>query len=196
MRDWSDGANPLFEGKQQKEYLMSYLMGLSGSLRVASTNTKLLHAAAEVYGGEFTLGDLRLPLYDGDLEEAEGVPASVQTLADQIKGAEAVIIATPEYNKSISGVLKNALDWVSRTQGAPWTDKPVAIMSATAGRAGGERAQFALRLCMMPFRTKLVQGPEVLVAASHEAFNEDGSLKGEIYPKMVNDLMGNLKALI
>lgn len=174
---------------------MSYLLGLSGSLRAASTNTKLMRAAAASYGGAFKEGNLRLPLYDGDLEEAEGIPADVQTLADQIAGAKAVIISTPEYNKSISGVLKNALDWVSRTEGAPWSGKPVAIMSAAAGRAGGERTQFALRLCMMPFRPHILQGPEVLLAASHEQFNDDGTLSGEFYQKLVDDLMGELRAI-
>lgn len=82
-------------------------------------------------------------------------------LVDQIAAADAVVISTPEYNKSISGVLKNALDWVSRTSGKPWAGKPVAIMSAAAGRAGGERAQFALRLCMVPFRADLVAGQEL-----------------------------------
>ena len=174
---------------------MSYLLGISGSLRSASTNTKLIRAAAAAYGGAFQEGDLRLPLYDGDLEEAEGIPASVQALADQIKGAEAVVISTPEYNKSISGVLKNALDWVSRTKGGPWADKPVAIMSAAAGRAGGERTQFALRLCMMPFRTRIIQGPEVLIANSGQAFNDDGSLANERDAKNLQDLIDTLKAM-
>lgn len=174
---------------------MSYLLALSGSLRKASTNTMLACAAAASYGGDVQWGDLRLPLYDGDLEEAEGIPASVQTLADQIAGAKAVIISTPEYNKSISGVLKNALDWVSRTKGGPWSGKPLAIMSATAGRAGGERTQFALRLCMMPFRPHILQGPEMLLASSSEQFNEDGTLKSEFYQKTLDDLMGELRKI-
>jgi len=173
---------------------MSYLLGLSGSLRRDATNTKLIRAAAASFGGDFQEGNLRLPLYDGDLEAESGIPADVQTLSDQIAGAQAVVISTPEYNKSISGVLKNALDWVSRTEGAPWSGKPVAIMSATAGRAGGERAQFALRLCMMPFRPKILQGPEVLVAASFEAFDDEGRLNGEQYQKMLDELMAQLKA--
>lgn len=173
---------------------MAYLLGLSGSLRRDATNTKLIRAAAAAYGGDFEEGNLRLPLYDGDLEEAHGVPAEVQKLADQIAGAEAVIISTPEYNKGISGVLKNALDWVSRSKGAPWKDKPVAIMSAAAGRAGGERAQFDLRLCMVPFRTKIMQGPEVLIAASGDAFDESGALKDDFASKLLDELMANLKA--
>lgn len=174
---------------------MSYLLGLSGSLRAASTNTKLMRAAAATYGGDFQEGNLRLPLYDGDLEEADGIPADVLALSQQIKGASAVIIATPEYNKSIPGVLKNALDWVSRTEGGPWTDKPLALMSATAGRAGGERAQFALRLCMMPFRPRILQGPEMLLADSSKQFAEDGSLKDPHYVKSLNHLMDSLRAI-
>lgn len=173
---------------------MTTLLGISGSLRKASTNTKLIRAAARIYApGTFTEADLNLPLYNGDLEEAEGMPLGVMALAKQIETADAVIISTPEYNKSIPGVLKNALDWVSRTEGNPWAGKPVAIMSATAGRAGGERAQFALRLCMMPFRPLILQGPEVLVAASFKAFDDNGDL-GEDYTKFLTELMNDLKA--
>lgn len=152
------------------------LLGLSGALRRASTNTALLREAARHYGGPFMLGDLHLPLYDGDLEVAQGIPPQVQALADAIAGAEAVVISSPEYNQSISGVMKNALDWVSRTKGAPWADKPVALMSAAAGRAGGARGSYALRLAMTPFRPRLLSGPEVLLAASGTAFDAAGRL--------------------
>ena len=102
----------------------------------------------------FTQANLDLPLYDGDAETAGGIPADVQLLADHITAADAVIISTPEYNSALSGVLKNALDWISRVQGNPWRDKPVAIMSAAAGRAGGARALSSLRLCLAPFSTQ------------------------------------------
>lgn len=175
---------------------MTKLLGISGALRAASTNTQLVHNAARIFNADsFVLADLNLPLYDGDLE-AKGIPTSVQTLSDQIKEADAVIISTPEYNKSISGVLKNALDWVSRTEGSPWADKPVAIMSSAAGRAGGERAQFALRLCMMPFGTRLLQGPEVLIGSNFEAFDEQGHLTGERSIKTLTTLMEKLRAEI
>ncbi len=172
---------------------MAYLLGISGSLRKEATNTKLIRAAAAAYGGDYVEGDLRVPLYDGDLETAEGVPEAVQLLADQIAGAEAVIISSPEYNKRISGVLKNALDWVSRTNSNPWKNKPLAIMSATAGRAGGERAQFDLRLCMVPFRAQIIQGPELLLADSSNQFDDDGGLVSPIYAAKVQDLMTALK---
>lgn len=171
------------------------LLGISGSLRRDSFNRKLIREAARLGGATaFTEADLQLPLYDGDLEAESGIPAAVQTLSDQIAAAEAVVISTPEYNKGISGVMKNALDWVSRTDGNPWAGKPVAIMSATAGRAGGERSQFSLRLCMVPFRPRILQGPEVLVGGASNEFDEDGRLTGESYVKFVTDLMEALKA--
>jgi chromate reductase len=176
---------------------MTKLLGISGALRKASTNTLLVHNAAALFGAdEFTLADIDLPLYNGDVEEAEGVPAKVQTLADQIAAADAVIISTPEYNKAISGSLKNALDWVSRTKGAPWGGKPVAIMSAAAGRAGGERAQFSLRLAMMAFRPDILQGPEVLVANSSNEFDANGKLTNDRYVTVLSELMDALKARI
>lgn len=176
---------------------MTTLLGISGALRKASTNTMLIRNAADIFGADsFVEADLNLPLYNGDLEEASGIPASVQTLSDQIKAADAIVISTPEYNKAIPGVLKNALDWVSRTEGAPWSNKPLAIMSATAGRAGGERSQFSLRLAMMPFRPRILQGPEVLVAASFKEFDESGKLTNENYIKPLTELMDELRALI
>ncbi|TGD67700.1 NAD(P)H-dependent oxidoreductase [Tabrizicola sp. WMC-M-20] len=169
------------------------LLGLCGSLRAASTNRLLMLEAVRAFGEcSFTEGTLRLPLYDGDLEAA-GMPPEVLTLADQIASADAVIIATPEYNKNLSGVLKNALDWVSRTKGAPWRDKPVAILSAAAGRAGGERSQFSLRHCLVPFRPRLLPGPEVFIANSGEAFDEKGHLKDERARKGLTELMQLLR---
>lgn len=170
------------------------LLTISGALRAGSTNRLLLAEAVRLFGPAAHVdADLRLPLYDGDLE-AEGIPAEVQRLADQIAAADAVVIATPEYNKALSGVLKNALDWVSRTKGNPWRDKPVAIVSAAAGRAGGERAQFSLRLCLTPFRPRLLPGPEVMVADSGSAFGEDGHLKDARTIRGLQELMTLLRA--
>lgn len=171
------------------------LLGLSGSLRKDATNRKLLREAARLYGAEtYVEANLQLPLYDGDLEDAEGIPTDVQTLADQIAAADAVIISTPEYNKGPSGVLKNALDWVSRTGANPWLDKPVAVMSAAAGRAGGERAQMVLRGFLVAFQPRILQGPEVHLANSSNEFDEGGQLTGELYVKTLQSLMDKLKA--
>ncbi len=175
---------------------MTQLLGICGALRAQSTNRKLMHEAARLFGPDrFVEADLRLPLYDGDLEERDGVPAEVQRLADRIAAADAVIIATPEYNKAPPGVLKNALDWLSRTKGAPLSGKPTAIMSAAAGRAGGERTQSALRLFLVPFRPRLLMGPEVMIAASGTAFDEAGRLIDERATGLLQTLMNDLRAL-
>ena len=169
------------------------LLGISGSLRRESYNRKLVHEAARLFApDDFIEGNLRLPLYDEDLE-AQGIPAEVQTLADQITAADAVVISGPEYNKSISGVLKNTLDWVSRVEGNPWHNKPVAILSATAGMAGGPRAQFALRHCMVSFRPHLLMGPEVTIGNASDAFGEDGRLTNETSIKFLQELMDELR---
>jgi chromate reductase len=174
---------------------MLTLLGIPGALRAASSNRLLLAEARLAFGAARQLeADLRLPLYDGDLEDREGIPPAVQTLADQIAAADAVVIASPEYNKSFPGVLKNALDWVSRTRGAPFRDKPVAVISAADGRGGGDRAQFALRLALTPFRPRLLTGPEVLVADASHAFTPEGRLIDPRYHKALTELMQSLRA--
>lgn len=172
------------------------ILTISGALRQASTNRVLLTEACRLFGPATRIdADLNLPLYDADLE-ANGIPHAVLTLADQIAQADAVIISTPEYNKALSGVLKNALDWVSRAKSAPWRDKPVAILSAAAGRAGGERAQFSLRLCLMPFCANVLPGPEVMVANSGNAFDGAGQLTDPITIKGLQELMDGLRAVV
>lgn len=174
---------------------MLTLLGIPGALRQGSTN-RLLLAEARLAFGEATQteANLRLPLYDGDLEDAHGIPPEVQTLADQIAAADAIVISTPEYNKAPPGVLKNALDWVSRTKGSPFRDKPVAVISAADGRGGGDRSQFALRLMLTPFRPRLLTGPEVMVAEASQAFAPDGKLIDPRYQKALAELMQALRA--
>ena len=169
---------------------MHRLLGISGSLRRDATNRKLVREAARLYGqSEFTEADLRLPLYDGDIEKERGVPEDVQLLADQIAASDAVLISGPEYNKSISGVLKNALDWVSRVKGNPWNDKPVAVMSAAAGRGGGEVGQYAMRQALQAFRPRIVTGASVMVAAAHSEFDERDRLTTKSYIESLTNLM-------
>ena len=175
---------------------MHSILGISGSLRAGSLNTRLVHEAIRVYGPAQTkLADLRLPLYDGDAEDAQGIPENVTRLHAEIAAADAIILSTPEYNKGPSGVLKNALDWVSRVKGpSPWRGKPLAIMSATAGRAGGERAQSILRLFMVPFRPRILQGPEMLLAGAEKEFDAEGRLTSEVYSRTLAELMEALRA--
>ena len=169
------------------------LLGIAGALRQGSYNRKLMREAARLFDpAEFTEADIALPLYDGDVEANEGIPPEVQRLADQIAAADAVVISTPEYNGALSGVLKNALDWVSRTKENPWLDKPVAIMSAAAGRAGGTKSQASLRLCLTPFRPWLLTGPGVAVAGAADQFDENGRL-AESYRCTLSELMDGLR---
>ncbi|OUS07640.1 NADPH-dependent FMN reductase [Rhodobacterales bacterium 52_120_T64] len=176
---------------------MTSLLGISGSLRKESRNTALLHEAARLFAPDaFTMADIRFPLYDGDVEDSDGIPQIVDVLREQIIKADAVIISTPEYNGNISGVLKNALDWLSRGKPKPWEGKPVAIMSAAAGRSGGARTQFSLRNCMTPFNPRILQGPEVMIAAAGSAFGDNGQLINEFSIKSLTRLMDALRSEI
>lgn len=171
------------------------LLTISGSLRKGSFNRMLLKEAAKAFGeAEVTDADLNLPLYDGDLEAAEGIPPSVQTLADQIKAADAIVISSPEYNKGIPGVLKNALDWVSRVEGAVLKDKPTVVVSAAAGRTGGETAQFMVLHCLTQLQVRLLPGPAVLVAGAMNEFDDNGALQNDLYIKTLTTRMQALRA--
>ena len=172
------------------------LLGISGSLRQASYNTMLVREAIRVFAPkEHQMADLNLPLFNEDLE-AEGQPESVAKLCAQIEWADALVISTPEYNKAPSGVLKNALDWVSRPRPAPMVGKPVAMLSATAGAAGGERAKSALYLMLVPFMVRAVYQPEVHVGSNMNAFEESGQLKEGRAADALAKLMDALKAEI
>ena len=175
---------------------MTKLLGISGSLRKDSYNTKLVHAAAAAFGpDDFQLADLNIPLFNEDVE-AEGQPAAVAEICEQILWADAIVISSPEYNKGPSGVIKNMLDWVSRPRPAPMAGKPVAVVSATAGIAGGERAKSAMYLFLVPFKVKLVFQPEVNVGNASNQFNEDGSLVEGRPRDSLDALMAALKAEI
>ncbi|MCI2395794.1 NAD(P)H-dependent oxidoreductase [Aliiroseovarius sediminis] len=170
------------------------LLGMSGALRKDATNRFLIRNAARLYGdAEFAEADLHLPLYNADDEAEQGIPDPVARLVDQIAAADAVVISTPEYNKMLSGVLKNALDWVSRVKPQPWVGKPVAVMSAAGGRAGGDRAQTSLLSAMTPFQPRLVVGPEVAIAASGQEFDENGHLTSPRYEAALAALMEKLR---
>lgn len=168
------------------------LLGLPGALRKTSANRKLLHEAARLSGATYTEADLHLPLYDNDDEDTNGLPEAVQTLVRQIARADAVAISTPEYNSGVSGVLKNALDWISRSKDKPWADKPVILTSAAAGRTGGARALTMLRSCMVPFRAHVIAGPEVALADCNNQFDANGRITPR-YEKSLQELVDALK---
>lgn len=155
-----------------------HVLGISGSLRAASYNTGLLRAAAEVLPAATTLEifDLApIPLYNGDVD-ASGQPDAVQQLKARIAAADALLIATPEYNHSIPGVLKNALDWASRPpSSSPLAGKPLAVMGA-GGRFGTVRAQMHLRQIAPSMGMLLLTRPDVLVMRAWEKFDASGRL--------------------
>ena len=158
-----------------------HILGISGSLRTGSYNTKALKAAQSLApaGVELDLYTLHdIPLYNADVEK-EGIPESVAAFREAVVAADAVLLCTPEYNYSIPGVLKNALDWLSRSGGKPLEGKPVAVMGASPGRLGTVRAQYHLRQVLVHFNAFVLNKPEVMIAKAHEAFDETGAFTNE-----------------
>jgi NAD(P)H-dependent FMN reductase len=161
---------------------MVRIVGIAGSLRKGSYNAALLRAAATLLpeGAELAIASIRdIPLYDGDLEAASGVPEPVTQLKEQIAASDGLLLATPEYNNSIPGVLKNAIDWLSRP-GADiprvFTGRPVAIMGATPGRNGTILAQAAWLPVFRTLGLEFYPGPRVYVSGAAKVFDAQGTL--------------------
>jgi chromate reductase len=152
------------------------ILALSGSLRSDSLNTALLRAAAESLppGAALEVYDYRdVPLYDGDID---GVPEPVERLRAAISRADAVLLAVPEYNYSLPGVLKNAIDWASRpAYRSPFRDKPVGVVSAAASFVGGARGQQHTKTILLGMAAPVFPWPELLVGGAHAKFT-DGAL--------------------
>jgi len=173
------------------------VLGIAGSLRSGSHNRALIRAASELAppGVEIVEFDLReLPFYDGDVEAA-GDPESVTAFKDAIRSADALLIATPEYNHGIPGVLKNAIDWASRPAlASPLAGKPVAIMGASTGRGGTKRAQDQLRQSLT-FPRAAVLDPHVLAPEAYMLFDEEGVLVDEETRSAISDLLESLASV-
>ncbi len=155
-----------------------HILGISGSLRSASLNSAALRACADVLPPGVTLSTFDLspiPLYNEDVR-AQGLPEVVQQLREQIRAADALLIATPEYNYSIPGVLKNAIDWASRPPEQPFSGKPVALIGATPGGFGTSRAQYHLRQVFVYLNAHLLNQPEVFISAAPSKFDAQGKL--------------------
>jgi chromate reductase len=170
-----------------------HVLGFSGSLRAGSYNTALLHTARELapQGMEIETFDLSgIPLYNADVEK-QGMPPAVAAFRERLAAADALLIATPEYNFSVSGVLKNAIDWASRSPDSPLTDKPLAMMGA-GGRFGTLRAQLHLRDIVMHNNMQPLNNPQVTIARAWEHFDDEGRLTDERSRKAVRDLLAGL----
>ncbi len=158
-----------------------HVLGIPGSLREGSYNKALLHAAQEEAPGGMTIDIFEIgeiPFFNQDVED-EGEPEPVQRLKEAIREADAVLIATPEYQHGIPGVLKNALDWASRPPESPLNGKVVGMMGASPSPVGTARAHLQLRQTLTYNRSRLVARPEVLVAGAGDKFDEEGRLTDE-----------------
>jgi chromate reductase len=174
------------------------ILGIPGSLRAASYNRALLRAAIEVAPAGITIAIFEglgaIPPYNADVE-AEGDPEPVVALKTAIRDADALLIATPEYNYGVPGVLKNAIDWASRPPGKSVLNrKPAALMGATPGGTGTARSQLALRQSFVFTETYVLLQPEVLVPRAHEKVDAAGRLTDEPTRKFIGRLVEALVA--
>lgn len=167
------------------------ILAISGSLRGDSFNTRALNAAAKAApeGIALTVIDLAgIPLYREE-DYQQGFPAAVDALRTSIRQADALLISTPEYNYSFPGVLKNAIDWVSRPPEQPFAGKPTAIMGAAAGALGTARAQYHLRQVFVFLDALVLNKPEVMIGAAHTRFDERGELTDEPTRERLGELV-------
>lgn len=178
----------------QKEY---HIVGFAGSLRKDSYNRRLLEIISDLIPEGITYETFELndiPIFNEDVEQ-EGFPQAVSEFRSAIQNADALFIASPEYNSSITGVLKNALDWASRSenkQPSPLAQKPVAILGA-GGRGGTDRSQYHLRSVLGHLDMHVVNKPEVLInMPGRQVFDEEGNLLDEFAIKLIRQLIQNL----
>jgi chromate reductase, NAD(P)H dehydrogenase (quinone) len=156
---------------------------ICGSLRKGSYNAVVANTLPELApaGMKITPSPtIVMPLYNADVQTGDGFPAPATALSDAVRAADGVIFVTPEYNYSIPGVLKNAIDWVSRMQNQPFANKPVAIQSATQGPLGGPRMQYHLRQCLIFLDAFTFGRPEIFIGQVQNKVDADkGVLKDE-----------------
>ena len=172
------------------------ILGIAGSLRKQSYNKGALRAAQGLVppGAKLEVFDLAgIPPYNQDEEKSP--PPRVAELKSRIRAAGAILLCTPEYNYSIPGVLKNAIDWASRPYGdSAWNGKPVAIMGASVGTFGTMRAQYHLRQCFVFLNMEAVLQPEVAIGNAAEKFDAQGNLTDEKSKELIGQLLKNLVA--
>lgn len=181
---------------------MTTLIGIAGSLRTGSYNAALLRAAAGLApaGTEVEIASIKgIPLYDGDLERERGIPAPVAALKDKIAAADGLLLVTPEYNNSMPGVLKNAIDWLSRPAediSRIFEGKPVAIMGATPGRGGTRLGQNAWLPVLRTLGTRAWFGEQLYVAGAARVFDADGRLVDETVKTLLSAFMAGFAAFV
>lgn len=171
------------------------VLGISGSLRKGSYNTAALRTCAELMPAGMALSYARiddLPLFNQDVFDA-GLPEPVKRFRAEVAAADGLLIASPEYNFSVTAALKNAIDWGSRAPNQVFQDKPVAIFSATVGPLGGPRNQYDLRRILTQLWAHVLPRPEVFIGSANTKFDAQGRLTDETTRKFLTDLLLGFK---
>jgi chromate reductase len=174
------------------------ILGIAGSLRRGSYNAAALRAVQELAprGMKIETFDIGpIPPYNED-ERSQGFPAAVEALRQAIKQADGVLFATPEYNYSVPGVLKNAIDWASRPPEQPFENKPIALMSASPGSLGGARAQYHLRQCFVFLNGLVLNRPEVMISGAQGKFDAEGRLTDEATRAFLGTFLASFQAWV
>ena len=171
------------------------VLGISGSLRRGSYNTAALRTCAELLPAGLTMTYARIddiPLFNQDVFDA-GMPEPVKRFRAEVAAADGLLIASPEYNFSVTAALKNAIDWGSRAPNQVFQDKPVAIFSATTGPVGGARNQYDLRRILTQLWGHVLPRPEVFIGNAQSKFDAQGRLSDETTRKFLADLLAGFK---
>jgi chromate reductase len=170
------------------------VLGFAGSLRQGSYNKAALRAAIELAPAGMTIETFDLaPIqpYNEDVKQ-RGFPPPEQELRERIRAADALLIVTPEYNRGVPGVLKNAIDWVSRPPDQPFNGKPTAILGASPGMIGTAVAQYDLRRCLGVLNALVMNTPSVMIGQASEKFDEQGRLTDQPTRDIIGKLLGSL----
>ncbi len=181
---------------------MATIVGIAGSLRKRSFNAALLKSAAEQAPPSVTVkiaSIAGIPLYDGDVEAERGVPDQVTALKDVVVAADGLLLVTPEYNNSMPGVFKNAIDWLSRPPkdaGQVFGDKPVALMGATPGVGGTRLSQAAWLPVLRALGMRPWFGKQLYVAGAEKVFDADGRLVDAKIRSLLEDFMAGFAAFV
>jgi len=177
---------------------MLKILGIAGSLRRGSFNAAALRAAQELAPAGMTIDifDIApIPLYNEDVK-VQGFPPVVTDLRARIKAADGLLLATPEYNYSTSGVLKNAIDWASRPPEQPFDGKPIALMGASGGALGTARAQYHLRQMFIFLNAHVLNRPEVMIGGATSKFDAEGKLTDQATRDFLGTMLTAFKAWI
>ncbi|WP_395374171.1 NADPH-dependent FMN reductase [Marinicella sp. W31] len=174
------------------------IAAISGSLRKNSTNTGILHALVQNLPAPIEVDVIPIdgvPLYNQDVNE-QGIPDAVLEIDKRIRRADAVVLASPEYNYSITGVLKNTLDWLSRVPEQAFDQKPVAIVGASPGGIGTARAQYHLRQVLVFLNARVLNKPEVMISHSGQKFDKEGHLTDQKTIDFLQTMAQSLKKMV